>query len=199
LIIPRMIHKWIWSSSGIILTGEKPKSRRKTCPSAHSVHHRSHIDWLGTNLGLRDEKPTTENARQHVASPECKPLVKQPSLPHAHYTRTEYNWTTLAACYVWPWATVLPGFSSVSNHAKKILQHSGYSLNFPCNIHIVYHVHHVPLTGQFDKITTILLVNCCKFGHGLQLRAQSCTSDLRVQRIINFCVHKVTCSLYRLC
>jgi hypothetical protein len=34
LSIPQMIHEWIWSSGGMILTGENRRTRRKTCPSA---------------------------------------------------------------------------------------------------------------------------------------------------------------------
>jgi hypothetical protein len=34
LSIPQTIYEWIWSSGGIILTGENRRTRRETCPSA---------------------------------------------------------------------------------------------------------------------------------------------------------------------
>jgi hypothetical protein len=59
LSIPQMIHEWIWSSGGMILTGENRKNGRKTCPNATL----SIINPTGTDLvaspGLRGEKPAT--------------------------------------------------------------------------------------------------------------------------------------------
>jgi hypothetical protein len=34
LSVPQMIYEWIWSSGGMILTGENRRNRRKTCHSA---------------------------------------------------------------------------------------------------------------------------------------------------------------------
>jgi hypothetical protein len=34
LSIPQMTHEWIWSSGGMILTGENRRTRRKSCPGA---------------------------------------------------------------------------------------------------------------------------------------------------------------------
>jgi hypothetical protein len=59
LSIPQMIHEWIWSSGGMILTGENRRTRRKTCPSV--TLSTTNLTWaaLGANMGLRREKPAT--------------------------------------------------------------------------------------------------------------------------------------------
>jgi hypothetical protein len=63
LSIPRMIHEWIWSSGGMILTGEKRRTRRKTCPSA--ILFTTNPTWtvLGATPVLRVEKPATWHGR----------------------------------------------------------------------------------------------------------------------------------------
>jgi hypothetical protein len=49
LSISRMIHEWIWSNGGIILTGENRRTRRKTCPSATLSTTNPTWTDLGTN------------------------------------------------------------------------------------------------------------------------------------------------------
>jgi hypothetical protein len=54
IVHPQMIslHEWIWSSGGMILTGENRRSRRKTCPSATLSTTNPTWTVLGTNPGL---------------------------------------------------------------------------------------------------------------------------------------------------
>jgi hypothetical protein len=57
------IYEWIWSSGGMILTGKSQKTRGKTCPGATlPITNPTHID-LGSNLGLRRERPATNRPR----------------------------------------------------------------------------------------------------------------------------------------
>jgi hypothetical protein len=52
LSIPQMIHEWIWSSGGMILTGENRRTGRKTCPSGTSYTTKTTWTALGTNTTL---------------------------------------------------------------------------------------------------------------------------------------------------
>jgi hypothetical protein len=68
LFIPQMIHEWIWSSGGMILTGENRRTRRKTCPSATlSTTNYTWTDLVG-NPGLRREKPATNRLSYDTAN-----------------------------------------------------------------------------------------------------------------------------------
>jgi hypothetical protein len=46
-----------WSIGGMILT-EKPKYWEKNLSQFHFVHHKSRMDGLGSNPGLRGCRPT---------------------------------------------------------------------------------------------------------------------------------------------
>jgi hypothetical protein len=53
---PHTIHEWIWSSSGMILSGENRRTLREICASAIlSTTDPTRTD-LGPNLSLRNEK-----------------------------------------------------------------------------------------------------------------------------------------------
>jgi hypothetical protein len=59
LSFTQMIHEWIWSSGGMILTQENWRTRRETCPSANlSTINPTSAD-MGAHLGLRSKKPAT--------------------------------------------------------------------------------------------------------------------------------------------
>jgi hypothetical protein len=45
--------------SSEILIGGKSNDPEKNLSQCHSVHHKSHMNVLGTNLGLHDKKPLT--------------------------------------------------------------------------------------------------------------------------------------------
>jgi hypothetical protein len=55
----QMIHEWIWSSGGMILTGENWRTWRKTFPSATLSTTNPTWTVLGVNPGLQCEKPAT--------------------------------------------------------------------------------------------------------------------------------------------
>jgi hypothetical protein len=61
LSIPQMIHEWLWSSSGMILTGENRRTRRKTWSSASLSATNPKWTALGANPGLRGENPELWN------------------------------------------------------------------------------------------------------------------------------------------
>jgi hypothetical protein len=49
LSIPQMIHEWIWSSGGMILTGENRRTWRKTCPSdTFPTANHTRLTWART-------------------------------------------------------------------------------------------------------------------------------------------------------
>jgi hypothetical protein len=54
------------SDGGMILTGENRRTRRKTCPSATLSINPTWID-LGANLGLRGERPATNDLSHATA------------------------------------------------------------------------------------------------------------------------------------
>jgi hypothetical protein len=58
LSMPQMIHEWKWSSRGVILTGEKRRTRRETSSSATFVHHKSHMDCPRLQAGPQQWKHT---------------------------------------------------------------------------------------------------------------------------------------------
>jgi hypothetical protein len=57
----RVIHKWIWSSGGMILTGRNRRTRRETCPSATLSSTNSTWTDLSTNPRLCSEKPAASH------------------------------------------------------------------------------------------------------------------------------------------
>jgi hypothetical protein len=57
LSVPQMKHDWIWSSGGIILTGENRRTPKETCPSDTLPTTNPTWTALGANPGLRGEKP----------------------------------------------------------------------------------------------------------------------------------------------
>jgi hypothetical protein len=63
LSTPQMIHGWIWSSNGMILTGKNRSSWRKTCPSAIL----STINPTWTDLGIHGEKLATNRLSYGMA------------------------------------------------------------------------------------------------------------------------------------
>lgn len=50
------MREWVWSISGTTVTGGKLKYTEKNQSQCHFVHHRSHMDSLGTELGLQCEE-----------------------------------------------------------------------------------------------------------------------------------------------
>jgi hypothetical protein len=73
LSILHMIHEWIWSSGGMILTGENRRTRKKTCPSATL----STTNPTRTNLGA---KPSLRRSPSYVVChirPDCRPIHDQ--------------------------------------------------------------------------------------------------------------------------
>jgi hypothetical protein len=66
-----MTYEWIWSSRGMILTGENRRTRRKTCPSATLSTTNSTWTALGANPGLSSEMP--------VINSLCTVLISMPS------------------------------------------------------------------------------------------------------------------------
>jgi hypothetical protein len=55
----QMIHEWIWSNGGMILTGENRSTRRKTYPTATLLTTRPTWADLGAYSGIRGEKRLT--------------------------------------------------------------------------------------------------------------------------------------------
>jgi hypothetical protein len=55
-----MEHRWNETDKG------KPKYSGKNLSKCHLVHHKSHMDYPGSNPGLRDESPAT-NRLSHGA------------------------------------------------------------------------------------------------------------------------------------
>jgi hypothetical protein len=49
LSIPHIIYEWIWSSGGV--TQGKQKELEKNRFQDHIVHHKSHMDYSGLELG----------------------------------------------------------------------------------------------------------------------------------------------------
>jgi hypothetical protein len=77
LSIPQMIHEWMWSSDGKILTGENRRTRRKTCPSATSSTKNHKWTVLGAKPGLRGEKPATNSLSYGTAVDNIKVGLKR--------------------------------------------------------------------------------------------------------------------------
>jgi hypothetical protein len=66
--MPQMMHELIWSSGGMILTGENRRTRRETFPSATSSTTNPTWTTLGSNPGLSGEKPATNRLRYGPAT-----------------------------------------------------------------------------------------------------------------------------------
>jgi hypothetical protein len=48
-------YEWVWSTGGMMVTGEKPKffgERERDLSQCYSVHHKHHMDWPGIEPGL---------------------------------------------------------------------------------------------------------------------------------------------------
>jgi hypothetical protein len=60
--------EWVWSIGGMILTDENWNTRRKTCPSANLSTTNLWRTGLGSNLGLRDDRPVTNRFSHGTAS-----------------------------------------------------------------------------------------------------------------------------------
>jgi hypothetical protein len=88
-----IVREWIWSSGGIILTGENRRTRRRTCPSATLCTTNSTWTVLSANPGLRGEKPAT-NRLSYAITRVC---YLNALLCQAHYTRF---YSGLFACWV---------------------------------------------------------------------------------------------------
>jgi hypothetical protein len=58
LSIPQLIHQWIWSSGGMILTGENRRTRKKGCRGSTLCTTKPTLTDLGANPGLSGKKPT---------------------------------------------------------------------------------------------------------------------------------------------
>jgi hypothetical protein len=72
--IPQMIHEWIWSSGGMILTGENRRTRRKTCPSVTLTWKRTRAialrsRWLTAWATARPRKLHNEKLHNLYSSP----------------------------------------------------------------------------------------------------------------------------------
>jgi hypothetical protein len=132
LSISQMIQEWIWSSGGMILTGENRRTWRKSCPSATlSTTNRTWTD-LGENSVLHSKKPETNRLSygtvlQQIQNFTCFPEMIHYSSPSNRKLNTDFTKPTRCCFTVYKkiTATKIAYFSKIYYHSNISRPYSG--------------------------------------------------------------------------